>query len=175
MFYYSLEKNLYVHVITATKYIGLSPPSPSVKCTFICGILCKCQEVVRPEFQGGKIPDCNGLMQWPSSAPGSTGDKCRSPRKVCWKPGEHLRAPMASQRVSGSAAYESGNSGNNSESTENKRGNANNNLRSTSNHSRAVWEKLHLLCEHCWCAWKSKLLLIVESYLKLMYSVAILI
>jgi len=45
----------------------------------------------------------------------------------------------------------------------------------TSNHCRAVLEKQHLLCERCWSAWKSQLLLIVQRFLKLMYSVCILI
>jgi len=46
---------------------------------------------------------------------------------------------------------------------------------STSNHSRAVWGKHHLLWECCWCPWKSYLLLIIQQFLKLMYSVCILI
>ena len=45
---------------------------------------------------------------------------------------------------------------------------------SASNHSRAVWEK-YLVWQRCWCAWKSELLLIVQQFLKLMYSVCILI
>jgi len=43
----------------------------------------------------------------------------------------------------------------------------------TVNHCRAVWEKQ--LWECCWCAWKSYLLLIIQRFLKLMYSVCILI
>jgi hypothetical protein len=41
---------------------------------------------------------------------------------------------------------------------------------SASNHSRAAWEKHHLLWERCRCAWYSWLRLIVQRYLKLMYS-----
>jgi len=41
------------------------------------------------------------------------------------------------------------------------------------NHSEAVWEKQHLLWECCWCAWKSELLLIIQRFLKLMYSVCV--
>jgi len=44
---------------------------------------------------------------------------------------------------------------------------------STLNHCGAVWEKL-LLWECCWCALKSWLLLIVQQFSKLMYSVCIL-
>jgi len=46
---------------------------------------------------------------------------------------------------------------------------------STTNHCKAVREKRHLLWERCWCAWKSKLILIVQQFLKLMYSVCIII
>jgi len=46
---------------------------------------------------------------------------------------------------------------------------------STSNDSRAVWEEQHVLWECCLCTWKSYLLLIVQWFSKLMYSVCILI
>jgi hypothetical protein len=42
-------------------------------------------------------------------------------------------------------------------------------------HFREVGEKDHLLTERCWCAWKLSLLLIIQQFLKLMYSVCILI
>ena len=46
---------------------------------------------------------------------------------------------------------------------------------STSNYYRAVWENEHLHWERCWFAWKWLLLLIVQRFLQLMYSVCILI
>jgi len=60
-------------------------------------------------------------------------------------------------------------------STENQPGSASDNPGSTSNYKRAVWEKQHLVWDHSWGAWKSLLLLVIQWFLKLMYSVCILI
>jgi len=59
-------------------------------------------------------------------------------------------------------------------STGNKPGSASNKPGSTSNHCKAVWQKQHLW-EHSRCDRKSSLLLIDQQFLKLMYSVYILI
>jgi len=54
----------------------------SARWIFVSGSLWECLEVVGPEYQGGQIPECTGLMQWPSGAPGSTGDEPRWTWKV---------------------------------------------------------------------------------------------
>jgi hypothetical protein len=46
---------------------------------------------------------------------------------------------------------------------------------SIANHSRAVWEIRHPLWECCWCTRQSLLLLIIQSFTKLLYSVCLLI
>jgi hypothetical protein len=88
------------------------------------------------------------------------------------RPREGIPGGLQSNRVRWRKAWESqwhaggtGNTGSESGSTSDMSG-------STSNHSRAVWEKHHLR-EHCWCVWTSYLLLIVQRFLKLMYSVCI--
>jgi len=93
----------------------------------------------------------------------------------------HLRAPASTSDKSGSADDKSGcaddksgRADDKSGSADHKSGSADDKPGSTSNHCRAVWEK-HLLWECCWCAWKSLLLLIIQQFLKLMYSVCILI
>ena len=55
-----------------------------------------------------------------------------------------------------------GSAGDKTGSADDKPGSASKKPGNTSNHYRAVWEKQHLLREHCWCSWKSKLLLIVQ-------------
>ena len=56
-----------------------------------------------------------------------------------------------------------------------KPGSAGDESASTLNHSSGVSEKQHLLWERCWCDWKSLLLVIIQRFLKLLYSVCILI
>jgi hypothetical protein len=49
-------------------------PLPA-KYIFLSESLSDCLEVGRSESQGGQIPKCTGLMQWPSTGSGSTGAK----------------------------------------------------------------------------------------------------
>ena len=44
----------------------------SADCILVTGSLWVCLRVVRPESQGGQIPEYTRLMQWPSGSPGST-------------------------------------------------------------------------------------------------------
>jgi len=59
--------------------------------------------------------------------------------------------------------------------TDDKTRSTGNNSGSSSNHCTSVWEKHHLLWEHCRGVWIALLLLIVQWFLKLIYSVCILI
>jgi len=87
---------------------------------------------------------------------------------VSSQPGEHLAVPETSMWTPGNSSIKLGSANYHLGSTNAKR-------LSMLYHSRAGWEKHYLLWECCWCAWKSYLLLIVQRFLKLMYSVCILI
>jgi len=103
----------------------------------------------------GRTDDKHGST---SDNPGSAGDK----------PGSAGNKP-------GSAGDKPGSAGNKPGSAGNKPGSAGDISGSTLNHSKAAREKQYLLWECCWCTWKSWLLLIVQRFLKLMYSVRIII
>ena len=62
----------------------------SAKCIYVSASPWECQEVVGPESEGDQISKCTGLMQLPSGAPGSTGDKSRWQLEVWLQPQEHL-------------------------------------------------------------------------------------
>jgi len=78
-----------------------------------------------------------------------------------------LKSPGSAGEKSCNANYKPGSTSDNSGSASDMPG-------STSNHCKPVWEKWHLW-ERCRCAWKSQLQLIIQRFLKLMYSVCILI
>jgi len=108
------------------------------------------QGVVGPESHGGQIPELTWLMQWPSDAPGSAGDKFAKTYKVWWEPGKQLEMQANSLGVHGIAC---------------------DNPQRTSNHYRVVWNKWHILWECCRCARKLLLLHIVRSFLILIHLV----
>jgi hypothetical protein len=45
------------------------------KYNLVTGSLWECLHFIGPNSQGGQIPELTGLMQWPSGAPGSAGNK----------------------------------------------------------------------------------------------------
>ena len=58
-----------------------------------------CLRVVRPESEGGQIPECTGPMRWPSGAPGSMWVGRRQAWECRRKAWEHLPVPATSLGV----------------------------------------------------------------------------
>jgi len=104
------------------------------------------------------VPEYNGSA---CHSFGNISERWREPWVHLGKPATSLGVPKTILGTSCIAGEKSGSPGNKSGST--------------SDISRAVWENQHLVWKWCWCSWISKLILIIEQFITLMYSVCILI
>jgi len=76
---YPLTENYTIPMAQEMCRVAYIPPLlSSATCILVTGSLWEYLRVVRPESQGGRIPEFTGLMKWPSGAPGSTWEHVES-------------------------------------------------------------------------------------------------
>jgi len=121
--YVSIQIHKVMAIMSISTLAQLQPPT-SASCIWVTRSHWEYFGVVRPESQGGQIPQLTGPMQWPSGASAIAGDKWARPYELCCQPGEHL----------GIQATDLG-----------LLENTGDNPGSTSNCYRVVWENHHLL------------------------------